>query len=163
MASAGKQRVRAFLGMSNCAIDAQRRIVMPKTWRLPTDDEETLFYLIPDSATSISIISSEDYELLAEMLRELPDASDEEADTRASAAALSQAVQLDKQGRFALTPELMEHAALTDKVIFVGSFINGRILSPENWSSQRTTSSAGAKYIQKARDKAQKLKHQLRS
>lgn len=136
---------------------------MPKAWRLPTDDDETLFYLIPDSATSISIISSEDYELLAEMLREVPDLTDEEANIRASAAALSQAVQLDKQGRFALTQELMEHAALTDKVIFVGSFINGRIVSPENWSEQRTTSAAGAKYIQKARDKAQKLKRQFKS
>ncbi len=149
MDSSDHNQERAFLGMYTCAIDAQRRVVMPKSWRLHTDTESTKFFLIPDSSTSIRLITLEDYQLLSRTIRSTPPASAEEANLRSTMALFSQEIQLDKQGRFAITQDLMHYAGLTDKIVFVGTFIYGRIFSPENWEASKTSVSAGVDYIMK--------------
>jgi len=137
--------------MSTCAVDAQRRVVMPKTWRLHTDTESTKFYLIPDGSSSIQIITLEDYRLLSHQIRYTPPASAEEANLRSSIAIYSQEIQLDKQGRFAISPELMQYAGLSDKVVFVGAFIYGRIFSPENWERNQAPAQESVDYMMQLR------------
>ncbi|HOG50638.1 MAG TPA: hypothetical protein PKY10_08615 [Lentisphaeria bacterium] len=141
--------------MSTCVIDTQRRVVMPKAWRLSSDTENTKFYLIPDSSSSIQIITVEDYRLLSHQIRYTPSASAEEANLRSSIAIYSQEIQLDKQGRFAISPELMQYAGLSDKVAFVGAFTHGRIFAPENWEKSQAPTKESVKYMTDLRSKAQ--------
>ena len=146
---------RPFLGMSTCAIDSQRRVVLPKAWRLSSDTENTRFYLIPDNSSSIQIITVEDCRLLLHQIRYTPSTSAEEANLRSSIAIYSQEIQLDKQGRFAISPELMQYAGLTDKVAFVGGFTHGRIFAPENWEKSQAPAEKSVNYMTGLRSKIQ--------
>ncbi len=151
MDSSDNNQERSFLGMSTCVIDTQRRVVMPKAWRLHSDTESTKFYLIPDGSSSIQIITVDDYRLLSHQIRYTPPASAEEANLRSSIAIYSQEIQLDKQGRFAISPELMQYAGLSDKVVFVGAFIYGRIFAPENWERSKAPAPKSVDYMMQLR------------
>ena len=151
MDSSDNNQERSFLGISTCVIDTQRRVVMPKAWRLHSDTENTKFYLIPDGSSSIQIITVEDYRLLSHQIRHTPPASPEEANLRSSIAIYSQEIQLDKQGRFAVSPELMQYAGLSDKVVFVGAFIYGRIFAPENWERSKVPAPESVNYMMQLR------------
>lgn len=124
---------RAFLGDATCVVDAQRRVAMPKTWRLSSDTEDTHFYLLPGPQKTIQLVTREHFQRLMYRARAIAISDPQQANMISGIAARSQEIIPDKHGRFAISPILFNYAGLQDKAVFVGALTFGRIMTPETW------------------------------
>lgn len=131
-------RRRFFTGTYPVTVDAQRRLTMPKGWRLPSDNDDTLFYLIPGRRKQICLVTEERVDRILEKIVDSSMASGDKMDSYTDLGSKIQEVVLDKQGRFALNPLLAEFAGIKDKAVFLGSMICGVIVAPENWQNRVT-------------------------
>lgn len=129
-------RRRFFTGTFPVTVDAQRRLTMPKGWRLPSDNEDTVFYLIPGRKNQICLVTEERIDRIYDKIVESSMASGDKMDSYTDIGSKIQEIVLDKQGRFALSPLLAEFAQIKDKAVFLGSMICGVIVAPENWQDR---------------------------
>jgi DNA-binding transcriptional regulator/RsmH inhibitor MraZ len=60
---------------------------------------------------------------------------------------MAQEVLCDNQGRFALSPRLMSHAGIADKVLLLGSVTTIQVWEPGMWQAQRMDSELGLKVM----------------
>ena len=131
-------RRRFFTGTYPVTVDAQRRLTMPKGWRLPSDNEDTMFFLIPGRRKQICVFTEERMDRILEKINDSSMASDDKMDAYRDVGSKIQEIVLDKQGRFAFNPVLAEFAGIKDKAVFIGSMICGVIVAPENWQNRVT-------------------------
>ena len=131
-------RRRFFTGTYPVTVDAQRRLTMPKGWRLPSDNEDTMFFLIPGRRKQICVFTEERFDRILEKINDSSMASGDKMDSYMDVGSKIQEIVLDKQGRFALNPVLAEFAGIKDKAVFLGSMICGVIVAPENWQNRVT-------------------------
>ena len=128
------QQMRNFLGKYPTAVDSQRRLAIPKQWRLDSDTEETSFFLTLGSGPSLEFYPYEEYEkrtLIAEQRM-----TDDEMDLLATdSASNSVIIKLDKQGRCIIPQYLLEEAQIHSNVYCLGSFKCGRIIAAEIWDA----------------------------
>ncbi|HQL09834.1 division/cell wall cluster transcriptional repressor MraZ [Oligosphaera ethanolica] len=124
---------RSFLGEAPCAVDAQRRVAMPKNWRLASDTEDTHFFLIPGPQRTIQLVTSEHFQRLMIRARAVAISDPEESNRISGLASHAQEIIPDKHGRFAISPVLFQYAGLKDKAVMVGALTFGRIMTPETW------------------------------
>ena len=129
-------RRRFFTGTYPVTVDAQRRLTMPKGWRLPSDSDDTLFYLIPGRHQQICLVTEDRVDRILEKIVDSSMASDDKMASYTDLGSKIQEAILDKQGRFALSPLLAEFAGIKDKAVFLGSMICGVIVAPENWQNR---------------------------
>ena len=120
------------------SVDGQRRLSMPRSWRLPTDTPDTQFYLVPGRARRVQVVTEEKMNAIYEKLVNGSYANDGRIDAYTDIASKLQIVTLDSHGRFALAASLAEFAGITDKAIFLGSLVYGTILAPESWQGRQT-------------------------
>lgn len=123
---------RVFTATTTSVMDAQRRVIMPKSWRLPSDTPETEFYLIPGRDHRIMILTEEKMNAVYDNVEDICFADGDKVFTLEDIASRIQRVTLDKQGRFALSPELVEFAGIQDQAVFKGAFAYGTLTSPEH-------------------------------
>lgn len=130
------QQLRNFVGKFPTAIDSQRRLAIPKQWRLDTDTEDTPFFLTLGSGPSLEIYPYEEFELRTALASQRM--NDEEMDFLATeSAAYSVIVKLDKQGRCIIPQYLLEEAKIQGNVYCLGSYKCGRIIAAEIWEAAR--------------------------
>ena len=126
---------RFFTDTFKVSVDGQHRAVFPKAWRLPSDTEETRFYLVPAPDKSIHLHTSTQFNIIVDALRKRASSNDVMAARYLAAfGGNSSQITLDKQGRFQFSPALCKHAELGDKVMFIGSILYAKIISEENWN-----------------------------
>jgi len=133
-------------------VDAQRRLTIPKGWRLPSDGEDTVFYLLPDRSSNhwLRLETRERVERIYDEVEESSlFGSSEENQALMEVFSKMQEVTMDKQGRFALSPQLAEFAQIKDKAVFLGAGLNGIIAAPENCGSEQTPSDTSLGILQK--------------
>lgn len=132
--SASPQQIRSFVGKTPTAVDSQRRLAIPKQWRLDTDTEDTLFFLTLGSGPSLEFHPYEEFEKRMAMAAQKM--NDEESDLMATASAADSAIiKLDKQGRFIVPQHLLEEAEIQTNVYCLGSYTCGRIIAAEIWEA----------------------------
>jgi MraZ protein len=124
---------RFFLGETACAVDAQRRVAIPKNWRLASDTDATRFFLIPGPQHTIQLLTSEHFQRLMIRARAVAISDPEESNRISFLASQAQEIIPDKHGRFAINPLLFQYAGLKDKAVMIGAFTFGRIMTPETW------------------------------
>jgi len=122
-----KPKHRIFTGESRVSVDSQRRIVFPRAWRLPTDDENTKFFLMPSRGGTIRVLTEEQLEEVYEMLEDRSLMDEKEMDAVASIASRIQTITLDGQGRFQLNQDLMDHAGIRKGALFQGTIRVGTL------------------------------------
>lgn len=112
-------------------VDSQRRLTMPKIWRLASDTAETQFYLIPGRDHRIMILTEEKMNAVFDHLEDISFANGDTIASLEDIASRIQQVSLDKQGRFALSAELAEFAGIKEQAVFKGALTYGTLTSPE--------------------------------
>ncbi len=123
---------RIFTGTYPVGVDKQRRLTMPRAWRLSTDNENTQFYIMPGKNGRLQIITEERMGTLYDTLENTPLANGDNIASFTDIASRIQAVTLDQQGRFALNPDLAAYAGITDKAVFLGSITCGTLVSAQD-------------------------------
>ena len=135
----GTVKIRKFLGTYPVSVDKQRRLTMPRAWRLPTDTDDTAFYLMPGPNHMIMMVTEERMNAVVQGLEDRSLMNKEDHLSKTFLASQSQEIQLDKQGRFQLNQNLAKYAQIEENAVFLGSFDTGTIASPNNWSEEDTS------------------------
>ena len=126
-----------FNGISKCKMDAQRRLLMPKLWRdqmaqLQLEKEKKVFYLMPGPGNTVKIGDFYYYNKYSDFLENLNDSDEDTLRAKTQFSMLTVPVELDGQGRFQLTSEILKSSGLGnpgDTLVFVGASDYGRIMS----------------------------------
>ena len=103
------QHLREFVMSAQSTVDSQRRLAIPKAWRLDTDTEGTRFFLTLGSGPSLEFYEYAEFER-------------------------RRIITLDKQGRFVVPQHLLDIAKIKTDVYCEGSFACGRIIALEIWN-----------------------------
>lgn len=141
---------RVFTATISAMVDGQRRVTMPKIWRLPTDTPDTEFYLIPGRGRRIMILTEEKMNAVYDNVEDICFADGEKIVSLEDIASRIQRVTLDKQGRFALNPDLAEFSGITDQAVFKGAIAYGTLMSPAsaNTESPAPSNSSFDKFVE---------------
>jgi len=124
--------LREFVMSSESVVDSQRRLAIPKAWRLATDTEGTRFFLTLGSGPSLEFYEYSEFERRrAIAIQKMVDVRSDLLAT--SSAKYSAIITLDKQGRFVIPQHLMDVAKIKTDVYCDGSFSCGRIIAMEIW------------------------------
>jgi len=145
MASVSQTR-RYYTGEHSYGVDAQRRIALPAAWRGASDSDRA-FMLLPHEQPCIHMMPRALFDKLAPRLEEELLANPLAVVALGSLAGASAEVVVDKQGRFALTPALMAHAGITDRVLMVGTAFSITLWSPEVWEARRQGGAEASRVI----------------
>lgn len=154
MAISACNKGRLFFGTYPSSCDAQRRVTMPKAWRLPTDTEDTQFFLIPGRNQRIHLVTEEQMERFLTDLMGSSVADGDRMESYTDIGAKIQIVTLDRQGRFAISSALAEFAGISDKVVFLGSMINGTIIAQDKWQDCTSPRESSWDMLQKIHESA---------
>jgi MraZ protein len=130
-----------FAGEFVHAIDSQRRIAIPKDWRIKGG--ENRFYVLPGRHNCLQLMTFHSFKQLAEKLRRVSIADAEASVALARLGAKARECRCDKQGRIAISESLLEYAEIKKNgvvdpdLVLVGAFNNAQIWAKANWEKQR--------------------------
>jgi division/cell wall cluster transcriptional repressor MraZ len=130
------QSCRHFTGEHAYRVDSQRRLALPTGWRGESEGDRA-FMLLAHEQPCIEMMPMAMFEKKLPALEEEFQRNPDALVSLGSLAASATAVVVDRQGRFALTPGLMAHAAITDRVVLVGTFLTIALWAPEEWEQRR--------------------------
>ena len=124
---------RSFLLGFEAVVDSQRRLAIPKLWRLDSDTEDTEFFLSLASGPSLEFYEIEEFAKRQAIIQEK--LKDENSEILASGAGMyATTVKLDKQGRFVIPQLLLDAAEIKTKAYCIGLMSFGRIYAAEIWT-----------------------------
>lgn len=129
--------VESFVGRYDRSLDTKGRVILPARLRTFFDN---CGYLAPHEDGCIALWT--DAEFSAEALRQHgrePEGTEARHDVREWFSQVNR-VQLDAQGRMAIAPDLRDHAALDQEVLFVGVHNRVELWSKRAWDSRRQQS-----------------------
>lgn len=156
-----EQEERCFLGRHECAVDGQRRLAVPSSWRGAGGGAR--FYLLPGRGQSIHMIPDWSFQSLVEKLRKVSFADGQAARALAQIGSIAQEVRCDKQGRITLSPDLVAYAGLKGRALLLGSVTFAQIYAPETWQDQQMSTDACLDVIQRVQEQPDDLTHILRT
>ncbi len=120
-----------FLGAEEYALDSQRRVAIPAKWR-----GSGRFVLLPSKDHSIHMMTVDTFrEMVLEKTKKLSLGNVEDAQNLARLGSRAQECVCDKQGRIQISPHLVAHAGLKDKVALVGSVFMIRLYQADVWNA----------------------------
>ncbi|OPZ31210.1 MAG: cell division protein MraZ [Lentisphaerae bacterium ADurb.BinA184] len=137
---------RWFFGEYECAVDGQRRILLPSAWRAEKPSEDH-FFLLPGRDKSLQLVPGEMFVELLQQLRRVSFADRDASRALAALGSRAQECRCDRQGRFAIGPRLLTHAGLTGRVVLVGAVTTVQLWAPEAWASVGTDDETGLDVI----------------
>lgn len=148
MLTAGQGR-RLFTGEHAYRVDAQRRVALPTAWRGESEGERA-FMLLTHEQPCIQMMPLGMFEKMLPRLEEELLRNPAALVSSNSLAGPAAAVVVDRQGRFALTPALLAHAQITDRVVLVGGFLTIALWAPEVWEQRRETAAKANQVLRAA-------------
>ncbi len=140
----------AFLGQHLHAIDAQRRIAIPREWRIDDGKKNQIFFLFPGRNHTVQALPEALFE--SEILMKVQKVSiADETKMRALAriGSIASRTVCDKQGRITLTESLMQHAGLERDAMLVGALTCIQIMTVANWNASEIDTERTLDQIQK--------------
>jgi len=150
-----------FLGEHEYAVDAQRRVALPSPWRRP-EPGRNRFVLLPGRDKSLQLVPAPMFQELLQKLRKVSFADAKASIALATIGAMAQEVVCDRQGRFALSPKLLEYAGIRDKVVLLGAVTAIQIWEPNSWARRRIDSEAGLDALQALQERPDDITEALR-
>lgn len=145
-----------FLTEFGCAIDAQRRITLPSQWR-SLDYRLNRFFLLPGRDESLQMVPAPAFVELLNKLRKVSFADRQAALAMATIGSMACECPCDRQGRFSMTPQLMQHAGLSDKALLIGAVTTIQIWEPDTWAAKRPDSDACLDVLQAIQEREDNL------
>ncbi len=125
-----------FFGRHDYAVDAQRRFPLPKSWR-DSEPARNEFILMPGPHRTLQLVPTDLFgELVQNLHRKVLFENDRDYLTYGSLGAFTDKVSCDRQGRIALSKDLMEMAEITDRVVLVGAIERVQIWEPNAWQRE---------------------------
>ena len=139
-----------FLGTHQNRLDAKGRVSVPAPFRaaLRTGEVESPTVVILRPSHSFPCIEAwpvAKFEALTSLLGKLNPFSEAHEDLSAAVYADAFPVEADKEGRILLPAELVQHAALTTQVSFMGMGETFQIWEPAAGARRRTEARSGAR------------------
>lgn len=128
----------AYVGLARHQLDAKNRLTLPSKWRIAEDHAEYL--AIPNPEGFIHVYPPRMVERLEEQVSKV---SLGDTDGQALLMQLFSAAHsftYDRQGRFGLTEELIQHAGITKEAVFVGGFTTFSIWTPSRYEERPSLS-----------------------
>lgn len=122
-----------FFGRYEHSLDAKGRLILPAKFRPAFDNGG---YLTQFNDRCLALWTPEDFEKQMTLMEEASERSREERNQARIWAAGSQEVEIDKQGRMAISPNLREFARLTDEVLVNGSITRVELWDPREWAAK---------------------------
>ena len=138
---------RWFFGEFDCAVDGQRRLALPSTWR-DDDQSRNHFFLLSGRDGSLQLVPADMFMELLQQLRKVSFADRDASRAFAALGSRAQECRCDKQGRFALGPKLMAQAGITDRAVLVGAVTTVQVWAPGKWEAASVDNEAGLDVIQ---------------
>lgn len=120
-----------FVGEFEHSLDPQRRVAIPSIWR---KEKKTTFFLFPGRHNALQLITVDTFRELLSKFKKISFADPAASLAFARLGASGQECECDKQGRIQIPQKLIEHSALKNQVIMIGSLTTIQIWSKENWS-----------------------------
>ena len=132
MSSSSRPR---YTGHFRHSLDDKNRLTIPSGWRVAHSEEDE-FVALPHPDGYIAVLPPSEVDRLYDKAAEknLSDSEAQDVLTQLFSHALT--VRFDKQGRIALTPELLEHASITKDAVLAGSLSKFGIWSPAGWDAK---------------------------
>ena len=126
--------MNVFVGQFQHSLDAKGRLILPVKFR-PAFEHGG--YLAPDTGGCISLWTSGEFIRRATEYEAVSSAVDDAGKQRSRFwAAASSEVEVDRQGRFALPPNVRKIGALEDDVIIIGHLSHVELWSPERFAAR---------------------------
>ena len=132
MSSSSRPR---YTGHFRHSLDDKNRLTIPSGWRTAHTEEDE-FVALPHPDGYVAVLPPTEVDRLYDKAAEknLSDSEAQDVLTQLFAHALT--VRFDKQGRIALTPELLAHAGIAKEAVLAGSLSKFGIWSPAGWESK---------------------------
>lgn len=142
-----------FVGEFIYAIDSQRRFAIPSEWR--AKEKGNKFFILPGRHNSLQLMTPAYFEKLADKLKKVSIADPKASIALARLGAKAKECVCDKQGRVAVSENLLEYAGikkagkLEGEIVLVGAFNSIQIWSKENWNKQQMSDNEVLDVLQK--------------
>jgi MraZ protein len=123
-----------YTGQFRHSLDDKNRLTIPSAWRYAHEEGDT-FLATPHPDGYIAVLPPAEVEKLQAKVAEkaLTDRDAQEAFARFFSQTLS--FSFDKQGRFGVTADLLEHAGARKDVVLVGTLNKFSIWTPARWQA----------------------------
>jgi MraZ protein len=144
-----------FFGEYIHSIDPQRRVAVPKTWRIK--GVENKFYLLPGRHKSLQIIPIDVFGGLLDKIRGVSFADPSASVALGQLGSMAQECECDGQGRIGIPQRLMDYAGLGEKAVLVGALSTAQIWSEESWRKVQGSDEQVLDVIQKLTVKSDSL------
>ncbi len=158
MDASGKIRKRLFYGAYPVTVDGQRRLSLPRNWRLSSDTEDTEFFLLPGRNKRIYILTEERFTRMLDSADNVAVMDGMGMISYEDLGSQLQVATLDKQGRFQLNLNLARHAEIEKKAVFCGAIFCGTIVAPENIRDDEQAKEQTYNYLQRVEEQNIRLR-----
>ncbi len=120
-------------------IDEKQRVAIPKRLRdgLQQPGADSALYVAPGTDGSLALYTEESFSKLAEQLAASPPTGQEVRAFSRLFYSQAQRVDLDRQGRIRIPPELVELASLVREIVLVGVYDHLELWDRQRWQEYR--------------------------
>lgn len=123
-----------FVGQYPYKVDEKGRIAIPPSFR---SDLTAGGFLTPGAEGCVAVYTRAKFEEISASLQTRGLSKINNRTVSRTFFSSASEVKLDAQGRVMLSPELRQHAGITDSAIVVGVNTNAEIWSPDRWKAQQ--------------------------
>jgi MraZ protein len=121
-----------FTGEYVHSIDSQRRVAVPRQWRV----DGLKYYLLPGRDGVLQLVPEYYFKDFLDKVRKVSLTNAKVGRALALLGARAQECQCDKQGRISLTEKMKEYASLDAELVMVGAFTHAQIWNKQAWDKQ---------------------------
>lgn len=121
-----------FTGEYEYSLDSQRRVAIPKQWRV----EGLKYYLLPGRGGVLQLIPDYTFKDFLTKVRKVSLTNAAVGRALAMLGSRAQECSCDRQGRISLSAKLKEYAKIDGDLVMLGAFTHAQIWTREAWSSQ---------------------------
>jgi MraZ protein len=130
-----------FVGTFRHSVDEKKRVAIPAKWRAAARGSQE-FFVLPDPKNCLQVLPVTAMEKMLQKADDISIGDYERRDVVRVLASRGHATPCDKQGRIALTDELLQHAGIEKDAVLVGVLNRFEIWSPERWEQLDRTAMA---------------------
>jgi MraZ protein len=123
----------AFVGTFRHAVDEKNRVAIPAKWRAAAKGSQE-FYVLPDPKNCLVVLPASAMEKMLDRADDISIGEYERRDVLRVIASRAHGTPCDKQGRVALTTDLLKHAGIDKDAVLIGALNKFEIWSPARWA-----------------------------
>lgn len=124
-----------YTGHFRHSLDDKNRLTIPSGWRV-AHGEEDVFVALPHPDGYIAVLPPAEVDKLYEKSSSKELSDSEAQDVLTQLFAHAQTLNFDKQGRFNLSQNLLDHAGVTKDAVLAGSLSKFAIWNPQRWDEK---------------------------